>query len=174
MDLVVWWFCQLLYWMNFQSTFLQLIMFIFHQSYRLYKSWGLTLVECWVSYLKPTMSFLIAFKHCHQRTTKWISNNWLEVDKSWSNDISFRKPNSGFEHTPCQVIQSTESEATHCTGKSFRSVQWRPKTSSLCVVCWNAKCFPSSDASSIPRCPTPVHAAFGVLPGSTGTTWVNE
>lgn len=54
------------------------------------------------------------------------------------------------------------------------SVQWRPKTSSLYVVCWNAKCFPSSDASSISRCQIPARAAFWALPNPTGTTWVKD
>lgn len=71
--------------------------------------------------------------------------------------------------TLCQASQSTQSEATQCTEE-----EWRPKTSSLYVVCWNAKCFLSSDASSTSRCLSPVHAAFGALPSSIETTWLND
>lgn len=115
------------------------------------------------------MSFLIAFEYCQQSTLhdfKWLAGSGKELVWCFFQEAEL--------WTYTTSGDSVQSEATRCTGRSPLSVQWRPKTSSLYVVCWNAKCFPSSCASSTPRCPTPARAAFGVSPSSTGTTWAND
>lgn len=112
------------------------------------------------------MAFLLAFKYCHQRATGHAA--WQRVGL-----IIFQGA------LKIQYTVSGQSGHTVWSNPMYRRriplpVQWRPKTSSLYAVCWNAKCFLSSDASSISRCLIPVHAAFGALPGSIETTWLND
>lgn len=154
---------------------------------RRFRFWGLTLVVGWTHYMVSVRSYILfppifnitinelsySFKLLSTEG-HWIccmiSNNTLEVAKSWSNDISFSK----------LWLYTMSGNSVHIVwnnpmyGKKPSVSPVRPKTSSLYVVCWNAKCFPSSDASSIPRFLTPARAAFLAFPGSTGITWVKD
>lgn len=53
-------------------------------------------------------------------------------------------------------------------------VIWGLKTSFLYEVCWNAKYFPSSDASSISTYLAPARGPSVLAPGTTGTTCMNH
>lgn len=58
-----------------------------------------------------------------------------------------------------------------CVKQKSCSVICGLKTSFLYEVCWNAKYFLSSGASSISTCLAPAQGASVLLPGSTGTAW---
>lgn len=101
-----------------------------------------------------------------------LSNTLQDKWQKRCQSVLFQNNTFNLHHVNIVVIQSTQFiTIQENTGSLSLLEKWQPRTSLIYLVCWNATCFPSSDTSSIPRCPSPSHEAFWLVPGSTGTTW---